>query len=470
MTEKKLMNKAVSGAHDLRSDLLWALKQFKYLVYFFAPEVILSVTSVIYFARNSLLSSPLYIAVFALFLLIGIAVKAAALSYGTGLTGDSLTLAVIAFFTAMTELGVFFQLYIRTLTNNEIKKLVILASGAALLCAVLVFRALPALHGKFTEAEPVKKVTGRLKASRERDPGWYWFSTGMLLLFAGVFMLGISATVFRSRFGIQLKLIETAKFVAVLSIAALETAPKKNSRGAARFVLCNPAFVVMVLTMGALLLTGEFGTLMILLLFLEISLLLTRRFRLAAGIAAAAFLGGLCIYLLAPENSHVYQRLFNITALEQVNLVREELSERTYIWPNPNRYDVYIGGELATRCEDFSFLNMLTVFGKLAAVIILAAYLALTLIPAVRLSVSRGSSFTASAGFYGVVMLLSSCTVHCMANVAAYFFTGVGLPFVSDGITNLIYSVIYLCLTALSLSRRKENIYETDQEAGAVLS
>ncbi|MBO4876601.1 MAG: hypothetical protein J5501_01190 [Ruminococcus sp.] len=468
MAEREIMNTAVSGARNLRSDILWAVKQFKYLMYFFAPEVILLVTSVIYFARNSLLSSPLYAAVFILFLIIGIAVKAAALSFGTGLTGDSLALAVIAFFTAMGELGIFFQLYIRTLTPNEIKKLVMLALGCTFLCAVLTVNAVPELKAKVESFRPLKAFLRRARASKAKDPRWYWFSTGMLLLGAAVFMLILAAVIFRHSFGMQLRLIETAKFLAVISIAALETVPAGRGKGAGSFISNNAVFAVCVPTMAFLALTGEFGTVMILLFFYLTGLLLTGRYRLAALSAAIVVAGGVFIYMFFPENSHIYQRLFDITAFDQVNLVREELAERTYIWPNPNRYDVYIGGELATRCEDFSFLNMLTVLGKLAAVIILAAYLALTLIPAVKLSTAGEKNFTSRAGFYGAVMLLSSCAVHCMANVAAFFFTGVGLPFVSDGITNLVFSVIYICLISLSLSRRKESVYETAEEAGSV--
>jgi cell division protein FtsW (lipid II flippase) len=465
MTEKEIMNTAVSGARNLRSDIMWAIKQFKYLMYFFAPEVILLVTSVIYFARNSLLSSPLYAAVFILFLIVGIAVKAASLSFGTGLTGDSLALAVIAFFTGMTELGVFFQLYIRTLTANEIRKLVLLFAGSAFLCAVLAFTAVPALKSRAESFRPLRAILKRMRAARAKDERVYWASSGMLIAFIAVLMLLFAATLFRHNFGIQLRLIETAKFMAVIAIAALETAPGKSRKDIASFMIKNAVFAVTVPVMGALAFTGEFGTLMILLFFFETSLLLTGKYRLAALTAVICIAGAAGIFFFADKTSHVYQRLFDITAFDQVNLVREELGERTYIWPNPNRYDVYIGGELATRCEDFSFLNMLTVLGKLAAVIILAAYLALTLIPAVRLAAVREKTFTERAGFYGAVMLLSSCAVHCMANVAAFFFTGVGLPFVSDGITNLIFSVIYVCLIALSLSRRKESVYETAEEA-----
>lgn len=465
MAEKEIVNTAVSGARNLRSDILWAIKQFKYLMYFFAPEAILLVTSVIYFARNSLLSSPLYSAVFILFLLIGIAVKAAALSFGTGLTGDSLALAVIAFFTGMTELGVFFQLYIRTLTPNEIKKLLMLAVGCALLCAVLTVTAVPQLRAKVESFRPLRAVLKRMRTFRAKDERLYWATTGSVLTLAALFMLALAAFIFRHSFGMQLRLIESAKFLAVISIAALQSAPGKSRKDFSTFMINNAVFAVTVPVMAALALTGEFGTLMILLFFFETSLLLTGKYRLAALTAAVCIVGAAGIYFLADETSHVYQRLFDITAFDQVNLVREELGERTYIWPNPNRYDVYIGGELATRCEDFSFLNMLTVLGKLAAVIILAAYLALTLIPAVRLATVKEKTFTERAGFYGAVMLLSSCAIHCMANVAAFFFTGVGLPFVSDGITNLIFSVIYVCLIALSLSRRKESVYETAEKA-----
>lgn len=461
----ELKNTAMSGARNLRSDIMWAIKQFKYLMYFFAPEAILLVTSAIYFARNSLISSPLYIAVFVLFLVIGIAVKAAALSFGTGLTGDSLALAVTAFFTAMTELGVFFQLYIRTLTQNEIKKLVVLALGAVFLCVVLAFTAVPELRKTAESFRPYRAYLRRARAFKAKDERVYWFVNGLILWGATMVMLGLAFSVFRSRFGTQLKLIETSKFTAVLSIAALEMSPAGKKKDIAGRITRNALPVVAVTTIGALALTGEFGTVMILVGFYMISLLLTGRYWLACISAILLVSGAVAVYMFFPQDSHIYQRLYDITAFDQVNLVREELSERTYIWPNPARYDVYIGGELATRCEDFSFLNMLTVLGKLAAVIILAAYLALTLIPAVRLVNVKERTFTERAAFYGAVMLVSSCAVHCMANVAAFFFTGVGLPFVSDGITNLVFSVIYICLIALSLSRRKESVYETAKEA-----
>lgn len=454
--------RSAAGSEARKADINFRdeLKQFKIKMYLFLPELVLAFISLIYFPKNySLLSIPVYIAVFAVTLAAMIVLKGIVLIYALDFTRDDLTLAFVAFFNAMIEIGIFFQLYIRTLTPNErIKLIELVILGVTTMVLLIVFRA-ARVWRKIRKLKLIKKLI----KNAHNNPDGFWLAV------SGLLFVGICVAIVVGKLGslrLQIAMLEGSRLLLVLLVSALAVLEDRVTKPFPKVILSLSFAAAGAVACMFIAVTGEMGTILIVYLFTAFGLLQRGQYRLLAIqlFVLAAVVAFVAVFY--GPGDHYYQRIFGLTSLPQVNQVRDELVNRTYLFPNPTRYAVRVDGALATRCEDFSFLNFLTVFGKIIGVVVLFAYAILLEKAAVRSDRMISSRLDPEQVFarrfsqYASLMLLSSCVIHAASNTTALFFTGVNMPFVSDGLTTMVINVIFLLVISCTLSRRKETSYE----------
>ena len=142
-------------------------------------------------------------------------------------------------------------------------------------------------------------------------------------------------------------------------------------------------------------------------------------------------------------------RLFNLQSYRQIRDVNQVILESS-AGMSTTPYAVDMVGTLYTRIEDFSYLNLISVFGRWAAAALISIYLLVPLISCIYLhnyklkNRRKISSPLFTLSELSCLLLFSSGAVHVMSNFGLIFFTGVTLPFISNGFMNIIVMLILL--------------------------
>jgi len=202
--------------------------------------------------------------------------------------------------------------------------------------------------------------------------------------------------------------------------------------------------------MAGLLILGEHGTMIVMLLTLILILFLLYR-KEAGSIALSVTVIGYCsLWVLNKFVSlEILNRLFNLQSYRQIRDMNQVLLESS-AGMSTTPYAVDMVGSLYTRIEDFSYLNLISVFGRLGAAALILLYLLVPLLSCIYLhnyklknrKYINSSLFTLSE--LSCLLLFSSGAVHVLSNFGLIFFTGVTLPFISNGFMNIIIMLILL--------------------------
>ncbi len=223
---------------------------------------------------------------------------------------------------------------------------------------------------------------------------------------------------------------------------------KYECRASLHFWWTSAFFAV---TMIPLFLCGEFGTCLILAVLFV--LMTFSCFNAAFGLTEIVC--GTGIYLLIRKGylmgifgqaaEEKLNRLFNLDAFTQINDMNQIIDESNVIF-QVIPYHVRLTGQLTTRIEDFSYLNIISVFGTLFAAVFLiwlliVPYLALQDFDerAKRSSYEHNLFLIAK---WPLLLFIANITVHVMSNLGIFMFTGVTLPLISNGFMNTIITII----------------------------
>ena len=220
--------------------------------------------------------------------------------------------------------------------------------------------------------------------------------------------------------------------------------------------------VLFISLMTGLFLLGEHGTIIVMLLTMILMLFLL--YNTGAGalmLTATGAVYGILWILNQFISEDFLDRLFNLQSYRQIRDVNQAILESS-AGMSTSPYAVDMVGTLYTRIEDFSYLNLISVFGRWTAVALILLYLLIPLLSCMYLHNYKlrnrrkvnNSLFTLSE--MSCLLLFSSGAVHVMSNFGLIFFTGVTLPFISNGFMNIIIMLILLipviyCLREASL-------------------
>ena len=296
-------------------------------------------------------------------------------------------------------------------------------------------------HNK--DAETVRYWCGRLAHGRII---LFLFYIVLNIVFFGLFRGWLNA-----HLSIRVAFVEIDKLLFFLGFYCLMLwNDKKRKNHSQLYVKYWELAILFISLMTGLFLLGEHGTMIVMLLTLILMLFLlysTKAGSIMLGVTVAAY-GGLWI-LNQFISEDFLDRLFNLQSYRQIRDVNQVILESS-AGMSTTPYAVDMVGTLYTRIEDFSYLNLISVFGRWAAAALISIYLAVPLISCIYLHNYKlknrrkvsSSLFTLSE--LSCLLLFSSGVVHVMSNFGLIFFTGVTLPFISNGFMNIIVMLVLL--------------------------
>ncbi len=220
--------------------------------------------------------------------------------------------------------------------------------------------------------------------------------------------------------------------------------------------------------MAGLLILGEHGTMIVMLLMLILMLFLLYR-KEAGSIALSITIIGYCSLWVLNQfvSLEILNRLFHLQSYRQIRDMNQAILESgTGMSTTP--YAVDMVGTLYTRIEDFSYLNLISVFGRLGAAALILLYLLVPLLSCIYLHnyKLKNRKYISSSLFtlaeLGCLLLFSSGAVHVLSNFGLIFFTGVTLPFISNGFMNII--IMLMLLIPVIYCLREANFHDTASE------
>lgn len=514
------MKRMLSG---ILNSMLNMMYRYQWLAIGF-PEFILLLMSVVWFGWNTPKANEydnriMKIVIFAVYLLLCAGVKLVLFfRVFSRRVLKRLSFQFVSFFMAMIELGWFFDLYIVGFSEKRtvpeiigyvwdwcVPMLVILAVGMGANVWMRrrdILRGIPErLYEKAAAA--LKQLQGSIAALFQKslpDKQRNAVLTAAVVVCSAVGFLVFSryqgmqdSSALRSR----IILVEAAKlglFVLLFLLCDIQALQKAKEamtgesvhqkQKGFRSLLYLPfsAWLIVAACLAAAfmcLAAGEFGTAIILYVF---TVLLTGYFYnarlggLAAAATAAVYLAGyaanryfrgtyllqLLIGMLGEER---WNRLYGLVNFTQVREARAVL-HNSYLIPRPIPYNVEMTGRIYTRVEDFSYLNLVSVFGKCVALLVIAWYVRLLVDAFLTLERHRNYRrkftpmqqrllFTAECM---CLYIMTHCLVHVVSNLMFVFFTGVSLPFISKGLSNLFVMLIFSVLIVYCLRQCEEDV------------
>lgn len=416
----------------------------------------------------------------------------------------------ISFFLAMIELGWFFDLYIVGWSGNRSVKeivsyvldwyqplLVIVLAG--LIAAVIIGR----IHVPFLRKLRHRRRRRSRRASKQQEPAQsrlqiirarvktelrsptvlvtlliLYTVAGMLLFFRfrHISVYDLAGLNLRNKFceGIKLGLF-TLLF---LFQSARKTAPDQTD-GLSDAAAGIMSFAACILTAGMYLLASESGSAIILVLFAIFMVLyfFSRGWGIAlAEMSVLAYLTGWVMERSFRKNGYPafltetiglerWNRLYHLEKFPQVLELRSVMKQSPLL-RGLVPYNVSMTGKAYTRIEDFSYMNLVSVFGKVAAVAVIGYYLILLLRVFFRLDdnvLRRRRTLTGLnrnlfiLAQYMCLYIVTHAAVHVVSNLTFLFFTGVPLPFLSKGMSNLIVVLLFSVLIIWCLREEEEH-------------
>ena len=148
------------------------------------------------------------------------------------------------------------------------------------------------------------------------------------------------------------------------------------------------------------------------------------------------------------KNTGLYEKLdrvFNLSDNSQIREMNTAINESpSFFVALP--YHVSLEGRPQTQVEDFSFMNIVTVFGTLLSSILVVIMMIVPskMIEKIRMQYSENELYTVRNLFCigGCTLFIANAIIHIIANFGLFMFTGVTLPFISNGFMNM--AVFYL--------------------------
>lgn len=216
------------------------------------------------------------------------------------------------------------------------------------------------------------------------------------------------------------------------------------------YVKYSELAVLFISLMTGLFLLGEHGTMIVMLLTLILMLFLlysTGAGLVMTGITAVIY--GILWILNQFISEDFLNRLFNLQSYRQIREANQAILESS-AGMSTTPYAVDMVGSVYTRIEDFSYLNLISVFGRWTAVALILLYLLIPLISCMYLhnyklkNRRKVSSPLFTLSEMSCLLLFSSGAVHVLSNFGLIFYTGVTLPFISNGFMNIIIMLILL--------------------------
>ena len=163
-------------------------------------------------------------------------------------------------------------------------------------------------------------------------------------------------------------------------------------------------------------------------------------------------------------------RLFALDRFTQINDMNDIIDESNVLF-QLIPYKVNLVGQLNTRVEDFSYLNIISVFGVLFAGAFMI-YLLLIPFSALQFLNAEAERRKNSLSLYDynlltiskwpLLLFIANSAVHIISNLGIFIFTGVTLPLVSNGFMNTILTVVSFvpvirCLGRAEYEERKNH-------------
>ncbi|MBR1555634.1 MAG: hypothetical protein IJ644_09640 [Oscillospiraceae bacterium] len=307
--------------------------------------------------------------------------------------------------------------------------------------------------------------------NKDADTVRYWcgrLAHGRAMLFFGYTLLNLPVFFllrgwFSAHLSMRVAVVELDKLLFFFGFYCLMLwNDKTRKKHTELYVNYSELAVLFLSLMTGLFLLGEHGTMIVMLLMLILMLFLL--YSTGAGLVMLGISGGIygMLWVLNQFISKDFlDRLFNLQSYRQIRDVNQAILESS-AGMSTSPYAVDMVGTLYTRIEDFSYLNLISVFGRWTAVALILLYLLIPLISCMYLHNYKlknrrkvsSSLFTLSE--MSCLLLFSSGAVHVMSNFGLIFFTGVTLPFISNGFMNIIVMLILLipviyCLREASL-------------------
>ena len=296
-----------------------------------------------------------------------------------------------------------------------------------------------------------------------------------------IFLFAVGAFVMRNQTSFRNAILEVLKVLVLLIFAVfyhqkMNAEPQENEPRKGVFKTLVQVLLVdgVIFLVGFL--AGEFGTALILSLFtfLFIYFLFSlmseeekKQNQLGSVIALVVVIFILCmvglyflcysIYLkdsvltIALKNFGLYDkldRIFNLSDNPQIGEMNTALNESPRLFV-ALPYNVSLAGRVQTRVEDFSFMNIVTVFGTLmgSVLMLLMVTVPVKMVERIKTKYTGKSIYSVRNLFCigGCTLFISNTLVHIVANFGLFLFTGVTLPFISNGFMNM--AVFYLIFT-----------------------
>ena len=292
----------------------------------------------------------------------------------------------------------------------------------------------------------------------DADKVRYWckkLAHGKILIFAGYILLNfpiffLLRGFLNAHLSLRVAVVEVDKLLFFFNYYCFMLWNQKNKKSEKElYVKYWELGILFFSLMAGLFLLGEHGTMIVMLLTLIVMLFLLYH-KEAGGIAlsfTAIAWGGLW-FLNQFVSWSVLDRLFNLQSYRQIRDMNQAILESS-AGMSTTPYAVDMVGTLYTRIEDFSYLNLISVFGRWTAAALIAIYLLMPLLSGIylhnyKLKHKQVNICLFTISEIGCILLFSSGAVHVLSNFGLIFFTGVTLPFISNGFMNIMIMMILL--------------------------
>ena len=428
-----------------------------------------------------------------------------------------LSWSYISFFLAMIELGCFFDFYIvgysADRTRWEIAQyalewyipLLMIALAGAFVSLMQNWARLPFVQRSRRRKQRKRRRGGKSAAAETpapfaafaekagavlRDPKCLVL---LMLLYAAagaglffVFFRNVRSTDL-ARLNLRNKCIEGFRlvlFVLLLLLRYSRDCKKQGSTGISDAFAGISGFLLCGVTAGMYLLGGEFGSAIITAIFAVLTVFYfysSRWGMVLAELGGCAYAAGFIAdrvfrrttypaFITETLGMERWNRLYGLEQFPQVLELRTVLRQSALL-RGIVPYQVSLNGKAYTRIEDFSFVNLVSVFGSIAALAVIGYYTVLLARVFYRLDNtvrSRRMPPLRTALFHtaqlAALYTLTHAAVHVVSNLTFLFFTGVPLPFVSKGLSNLLVCLVLSVLIICCL-RWEEEYARTSKKA-----
>ncbi|MCQ2416581.1 MAG: hypothetical protein MJ071_02075 [Oscillospiraceae bacterium] len=424
--------------------------------------------------------------------------------YGIGHLSGS----YISFFLSMIELGCFFDFYIVGYSEQRsIAEIALYAGYWYIPIGMILAAALAAQrirknsgHGLFRRKKksrgkrPAAKRAAASEQAKQDVPGkaWHFLCSQRalwLILFAYAILGALCFLMFRNTSSSDLqklnarnKVGEAIKLILFFLLALFASARKKHHEGGHGITDMTwkwLSFLACAVTAGVYLLSGEFGSAIIMAVFACLLLIyfFSERWGMVAVVAVISlYLTGFAadrifrsdgypLWIVNGIGMERWNRLYHLEAFPQVLEMRTVLRKSEWL-RGLIPYNVSMTGKIYTRIEDFSYLNLVSVFGSLVAFVVMGYYVLLLMRVFYRLNdtlrKNHGEMNCVQQNLFLLAQfmclyIVAHALIHVISNLTFLFFTGVPLPFISKGISNL--AVVLVCSAVIVYCLQWEERY-----------